>query len=52
VVDSNEKEAMTREQIIRVLGDVDDVVVAQIIATGGTIDELAQAQAWVANDEP
>jgi hypothetical protein len=27
-------------------------VIAQIIGTGATVDELAEAQAWVANDEP
>jgi len=28
------------------------VTVANIIATGATIDELAEALAWMANDEP
>ena len=30
----------------------DDVTIAQIIATGATTDELAEALAWMANDEP
>jgi len=44
--------SVTREQIRRVLGDVDDVAVSRIMATGATAEELAEAQAWVANDEP
>jgi len=30
----------------------DDVTIAQIIGTGATVDELAEAQAWIVNDEP
>jgi hypothetical protein len=33
------------------LGPLDDVVAAEIIATGASIEELAQAQAWLINDE-
>ena len=43
---------LSREQIIRALGDIDDLVVAEILAIGATPDELAEAQAWLANDEP
>jgi hypothetical protein len=28
------------------------VAIAQTIGTGATADELAEAQAWLANDEP
>ena len=28
------------------------MTIAQIIGTGATVDELAEAQAWLANDEP
>jgi hypothetical protein len=28
------------------------VVIAKIIATGATADELAEAHGWLANDEP
>jgi hypothetical protein len=28
------------------------VTIAEIIGTGATVDELAEAQAWIANDEP
>jgi hypothetical protein len=34
------------------LGELDDDVVAEIIATGATPEELAQAHAWLANDVP
>jgi hypothetical protein len=43
---------VTREDIAKSVGPVDDVTIAEIIGTGATVDELAQAQAWIANDEP
>lgn len=43
---------VTHEDITRVVGLVDDVTIAEIIGTGATVDELAEAQAWLANDEP
>jgi hypothetical protein len=43
---------ITRDDAIKALGGADDVVIAQIIGTGATIDELAEAQAWMVNDEP
>jgi hypothetical protein len=43
---------ITREDAIKAVGGADDVAIAQIIGTGATIDELAEAQAWLANDEP
>ncbi len=42
---------LTRKDVIETIGDVDDVIVADIIATGATVQELAEAQAWVVNDE-
>jgi hypothetical protein len=42
---------LTRDNIRKALGNVDDVIVTQVLATGATAQELAQAQAWVANDE-
>jgi hypothetical protein len=44
--------SLTRKDIAALFGDVDDVVVADIIATGATAEELAEAHAWLANDEP
>ena len=43
---------ITRDDVIKAIGVVDDVTIAQIIAAGATIEELAEAQAWMANDEP
>ena len=43
---------VTREDITRTLGRVDDVVVTSIIGTGASADELAEANAWISNDEP
>ena len=43
---------IAREDVIKAIGAADDVTVAQMIATGATVDELAEAQAWIANDEP
>jgi hypothetical protein len=43
---------MTREDVTRAVGGADDVTIAQIIGTGATAEELAEAQAWLANDEP
>ena len=45
-------ERITRDDLIKATGVVDDVTIAQMIATGATVDELAEAQAWLANDEP
>jgi hypothetical protein len=43
---------VTREDITRALGHVDDVVVTSIIGTDASADELAEAKAWITNDEP
>ena len=43
---------ITKDDAIKAVGAADDVVIAQIIGTGATDDELAEAHAWVANDEP
>ena len=42
---------ITRDDAIKAVGATDDFVIAQIIGTGATTDELAEAQAWIANDE-
>ena len=44
--------ALTRKDIATLFGDLDDVVVADTIATGATAEELAEAHAWLVNDEP
>jgi hypothetical protein len=43
--------AATREDVIAKLGPVDDLAVAEIIGMGATVEELAEAAAWIANDE-
>jgi hypothetical protein len=44
--------SLTRKDIAALFGDLDDMVVADVIATGATAEELAEAHAWLANDEP
>ena len=43
---------ITKNDAIKAVGGADDVAIAEIIGTGATVDELAEAQAWIANDEP
>ena len=43
---------ITRDDVIKAIGAVDDVTIAQMIATGATAEELAEAQAWIVNDDP
>jgi hypothetical protein len=42
---------MTSDDVIAVLGPVDETLVADVIATGATQAELAEAFAWANNDE-
>lgn len=42
---------LTREEIVAALGPVDDHLVAEVMATGASRDELALAEAWFTNDE-
>ena len=44
-------DTLTRDEVVAVLGPVDDVIIAEAITTGATPDELAEAQAWTANDK-
>ena len=43
---------LTRDDVIKAVGEVDDVSIAEIIGTGATAEELAEAQAWIVNDDP
>ena len=43
---------LTRDDVIKAVARADDVTIAEIIGTGATADELAEAQAWIVNDEP
>ena len=42
---------LTRDDVIKAVGAVDDVTIAEIIGTGTTAEELAEAQAWIVNDD-
>ena len=42
---------MTSDDVIAILGPVDNTLVADVIATGATQAELAEAFAWANNDE-
>jgi hypothetical protein len=44
--------SVTRTDIAAVLGPVDELIIAEIIGMGATCEELAEAEAWVTNDEP
>lgn len=41
----------TRMNIIAALGPVDELVIVEIIGMGATCEELAEAKAWITNDE-
>jgi hypothetical protein len=43
---------LTRDDVVAALGEVDELVIADIIGTGATAEELTEAQAWLANNEP
>ncbi len=43
--------ALTREQVTSVLGPIDDVLAAEVLATGATLEELEAAFAWLHSDE-
>jgi hypothetical protein len=43
---------LSRADVVRAVSGADDVTIAEIIGTGATVEELAEAQAWLANDEP
>jgi hypothetical protein len=42
---------MTSQDALAVLGPVDETLVAEVIATGATPAELAEAWAWINSDE-
>ena len=43
---------LSRDDVVKAVDRADDVTIAQIIGTGATAEELAEALAWLANDEP
>ncbi|MDG4882920.1 hypothetical protein [Mesorhizobium sp. WSM4884] len=42
---------MTRNEIISVLGPVDEAVIADVALTGASLKELHEAVAWIGADE-
>jgi hypothetical protein len=42
---------LTRKAVVEALGEINDLTVADIVATGATPEELAEACAWTTNDE-
>jgi len=42
---------MTYDDIVSVLGSIDDDLAAGLIATGASVDELREAWNWLNNDE-
>ncbi|MFS8110596.1 hypothetical protein QD460_02590 [Rhizobium jaguaris] len=42
---------ITAKDIVSVLGPIDETLMANVFATGATLGELAEAWAWVNNDE-
>jgi hypothetical protein len=42
---------LTRDAVVKAVGEVDDRVVAGLAAMGVTVEELAEARAWVDSDE-
>lgn len=42
---------MTRQDVVSVLGQVDDVTIAEIIASGASLEELREAWGWAFGDE-
>ena len=42
---------MTRQEIVSVLGPTDETMVAEIMGTGASLQELREAWAWLHGDE-
>jgi hypothetical protein len=42
---------LTREEVIALIGRSDDEVLTDILKTGASRSELAEARAWIENDE-
>lgn len=42
---------MTREDVVSVLGSVDDTMIAEVILSGASLDELREAWGWAFGDD-
>lgn len=43
--------SLTRDAVLKAVGEVDDSIVAGLVGMGVTSEELAEARAWVDSDE-
>jgi hypothetical protein len=43
--------AITRDEIVSILGAVDDELVSELMGTGASAEELREAWGWLHNDE-
>lgn len=43
--------AITHDDIVSILGPVDDELVAELMGTGASAEELREAWGWLHNDE-
>jgi hypothetical protein len=43
--------AITREEIVSVLGPTDETLIAELMAAGASFEELREAWAWLNGDE-
>ncbi|HEV7463301.1 MAG TPA: hypothetical protein VGN85_05240 [Methyloceanibacter sp.] len=43
--------SLSPADVLEALGSVEDGMIAEIIATGATSEELLEARAWMSNDE-
>lgn len=50
-MDSDEPRAATASEVRHIVGDVDDSVVASIVALGATRAEVIEAQTWLTSDD-
>ena len=43
--------AITKQDVSRICGDLTDLKIAELMASGASISELEKASAWVSNQE-
>ncbi|MGO4835448.1 hypothetical protein AB4144_24660 [Rhizobiaceae sp. 2RAB30] len=43
--------SLTRDEIVSLLGPVDDTTIAEVAETGATLQDLREALAWFHSDE-
>jgi hypothetical protein len=43
--------AMSRDDAVSVLGRVDEILIAEILATGASVEELREAWTWLNGEE-